>query len=155
MGILTFLLYTIFVLSCFLLIGIVLLQEGKGGGFGEAFGGMVSETFGVRASGVTKVTAALAGVFLLSAVLISMFYGAGSSVASPGTSDTTQSTTLEPDDFGATDGSGAEGGATDGGDAGDDGSGAEAEETESSAEDSGDATGDASEEAGGSEEEGR
>jgi len=113
MGILTILLYLIFVLSCFFLIGIVLLQEGKGGGFGEAFGGMVSDTFGVRASGVTKVTAALAGIFVVSAILISMFYGTGSSGASPGATGTTESTTLEPEDFGATDGSATEGSTTD------------------------------------------
>ncbi len=83
MAILTFFLYTIFVVSSILLIAIVLLQEGKGGGFGEAFGGMVSESFGVRASGAMKLTAGLAGAFVLSAILISMFHGTTGSLAAP------------------------------------------------------------------------
>ncbi len=96
MAILTFLLYTIFLVSCLFLIIIVLLQEGKGGGFGEAFGGIASETFGVRASGVTKVTAGLAAVFLLSAVLISIFHTDGSSVGIGGAVESTQSTEVTP-----------------------------------------------------------
>ena len=64
------LLYVIFALSALLLIVVVLLQESKGGGMGEAFGGMGAETFGVRASGITKFTGYVAGAFLLSALLI-------------------------------------------------------------------------------------
>lgn len=130
---LNFLLYTIFIVSCVALIGIVLLQEGKGGGFGEAFGGMVSETFGVRASGVTKVTAGLATTFLLSAVLIAMFHTDASSVAAPGASGTTQSTTLgDPDATPPADdtGSGDDTGSSD--DSGTNGDGASADDTSGS-----------------------
>jgi preprotein translocase subunit SecG len=54
-----------------LLLGLViLLQEGKGGGLAEAFGGMGAETFGVKSGGINKFTFALAGVFMGSAVLL-------------------------------------------------------------------------------------
>lgn len=128
MAILTFLLYAIFLLSCLFLIIIVLLQEGKGGGFGEAFGGIASETFGVRASGVTKVTAGLATVFLLSAVLISIFHTDASSVGIDGAVESTQSTEVtppisDPGTDSGTDGSSDEDTSSDGGndaDSGDD-----------------------------------
>jgi len=67
---LEFFLYLLFSLSGLLLIVIVLLQEGKGGGLGDAFGGAGAETFGVRAGGVNKVTFALFGVFVLSAMTL-------------------------------------------------------------------------------------
>lgn len=62
--------YVGFVGSSILLLIIILLQEGKGGGIGEAFGGMGGETFGVRASGISRFTGWVAVVFMLSAVLI-------------------------------------------------------------------------------------
>ncbi|MDP6850034.1 MAG: preprotein translocase subunit SecG [Planctomycetota bacterium] len=40
-----FLLYTLFFLSALLLILVILLQEPKGGGLSEAFGGAGAETF--------------------------------------------------------------------------------------------------------------
>ncbi len=63
-------LWLIFILSSLLLIVIVLLQEPKGGGLAEAFGGMGAQTFGVKASGITKFTSYVAVIFLLTAVLI-------------------------------------------------------------------------------------
>lgn len=59
-----------FILSAILLIIVVLLQEGKGGGIAEAFGGMGGETFGVRASGITKFTGWVAFVFMGCALLV-------------------------------------------------------------------------------------
>ncbi len=47
------LLWFIFVVSALLVGLIILIQEGKGGGLGEAFGGMGAETFGVKASAAT------------------------------------------------------------------------------------------------------
>ncbi|MBI4879327.1 MAG: preprotein translocase subunit SecG [Planctomycetes bacterium] len=70
MGVIIGLLWFVFVVACLLLGLIILIQEGKGGGLGEAFGGMGAETFGVKATGVNRVTAILAAVFVLSAVLI-------------------------------------------------------------------------------------
>ncbi|MHC4079063.1 MAG: preprotein translocase subunit SecG [Planctomycetota bacterium] len=63
-------LWILFFLSACLLIFIILLQEPKGGGLAEAFGGMGAETFGVKAAGVNRFTLIVAAVFILSAVLI-------------------------------------------------------------------------------------
>lgn len=63
-----FLLYTLFFISALLLILVILVQEGKGGGLGGALGGAGSETFGVRAGGVSKVTFIIFLVFELSAM---------------------------------------------------------------------------------------
>lgn len=68
--ILEFLLWATFFVSAFILIVVILLQESKGGGLGEAFGGVGAETFGVRPGGINKFTFALAGIFILSAVFI-------------------------------------------------------------------------------------
>ena len=54
-----------------ILVVVILLQEGKGGGFGgESLGGHGQQTFGVAAGGIQKFTAATAAVFLFSAVAI-------------------------------------------------------------------------------------
>ena len=66
---LQFLLYTLFFASALLLILVILLQEGKGGGLSDAFGGAGAETFGVRAGGINRFTFGLFFVFLLSALL--------------------------------------------------------------------------------------
>lgn len=60
----------VFVLSAILLVLVVLLQEPKGGGLAEAFGGMGGETFGHRASGIARFTGWVAFVFMASALLI-------------------------------------------------------------------------------------
>ncbi len=57
-------------MSAFILIVVILLQESKGGGLGDAFGGVGAETFGVRPGGINKFTFAIAAVFVLSAVFI-------------------------------------------------------------------------------------
>jgi preprotein translocase subunit SecG len=56
--------YLVIIGSALLLIAVILLQEGKGGGFGDAFGGMGTETFGARVGGVNKFTASIAAFFL-------------------------------------------------------------------------------------------
>lgn len=70
---LTGLLYTVFIFSCLLLIGIILIQEGKGGGLSDAFGGMGGETFGHRAGPVTKITAFLAALMIVSLIALHKF----------------------------------------------------------------------------------
>jgi len=65
-----FVLWLVFILSSVVLIAVVLLQEPKGGGLAEAFGGMGAQTFGVKATGITKFTAYVAVVFMLSAILL-------------------------------------------------------------------------------------
>lgn len=70
MGVIVGLLWFVFIVSALLLVMIILIQEGKGGGLAEAFGGQGAETFGVKAHGVNRVTAILAGLFLLSSIFI-------------------------------------------------------------------------------------
>ncbi|MCX8229049.1 MAG: preprotein translocase subunit SecG [Planctomycetota bacterium] len=65
-----FLLYTIFFASAFLLILVILLQEGKGGGLSDAFGGAGAATFGVRSGGINRFTFGLFFVFLFSALAL-------------------------------------------------------------------------------------
>ncbi len=60
---------TFFASSLFMVI-IVLLQEPKGGGLAEAFGGMGAQTFGVKSGGINRVTFTVFAVFLVSAVLL-------------------------------------------------------------------------------------
>ncbi len=67
---LTILLYILFVLAALILITVILLQEGKGGGFGDALGVAGQQTFGVKASGIHRFTMIVAVVFLSSAVVI-------------------------------------------------------------------------------------
>ena len=60
---------TLFVIVCILLIIVVLLQKGRGGGLGAAFGGAGQSAFGTRTGDVfTWVTIVLTGLFLLLAV---------------------------------------------------------------------------------------
>lgn len=66
------LLYLLFFLAAVLLVFIILLQEGKGGGIADAFGGAGAQTFGVRAGGVNRVTLVLFAIFLLSALALNM-----------------------------------------------------------------------------------
>lgn len=126
MSILAGLLYFVFVVSSILLIAIVLLQEGKGGGLAEAFGGVGAETFGVKSGGINKATATIAGIFLASAVAISLlaknadtglFSGGAGAGGGPGTASPTEA------EGGAT---GGETGAAGGGEAGEAGAAGEA-----------------------------
>ena len=64
-------LWILFTLICILLSGIILLQEGKGGGLGEAFGGAGQQTFGVKAQGIAKFTGWMAAGLVVIALVIS------------------------------------------------------------------------------------
>ena len=64
--------YILFTLICIILGGIILLQEGKGGGIGAAFGGVGGEAFGHGAGGVNKFTAVLAAIFLGLALVMAL-----------------------------------------------------------------------------------
>ena len=63
--------WVLFFVSAVLLTIVILLQESKGGGLAEAFGGVGAETFGVKTGGINRFTFLLAGVFCGSAILIS------------------------------------------------------------------------------------
>ena len=69
-------LWILFLGSALLLSIVVLLQESKGGGLAEAFGGSGAETFGVKARGISKFTFSLAGAFVGSAILLHMLWNA-------------------------------------------------------------------------------
>ena len=71
MTILHYLGWILFFASAALMTVVVLLQEPKGGGLAEAFGGMGAETFGVKSGGINRFTFLLAGIFCGSAILIS------------------------------------------------------------------------------------
>ncbi|HUS48388.1 MAG TPA: preprotein translocase subunit SecG [Phycisphaerae bacterium] len=61
----TFLL-TLFLVICILMVIVILLQKGRGGGLGAAFGGAGSSAFGTRTGDVfTWVTIVLTALFLL------------------------------------------------------------------------------------------
>ena len=62
--------WVLFFLSSVLLTIVILLQEGKGGGLAEAFGGVGAATFGVKSGGINRVTMTLAVVFCASALVI-------------------------------------------------------------------------------------
>ena len=66
-----YLAWVLFFVSAVLLVIVVLLQESKGGGLAEAFGGAGAETFGVKAGGINRFTFLLAAIFCGSAILIS------------------------------------------------------------------------------------
>src|SRR6187431_3660867 len=74
----------IYVLVCLLLLGVVLLQQGKGGDIAAAFGGSSSQTaFGARAGAtfLTRATAVLATLFMLGAFALGVVgRGSGSVV---------------------------------------------------------------------------
>lgn len=63
-------LYIIFVLSAMTLVVVILLQEGKGGGFGDTLGTAGQQTFGVAAKGIQNFTGVVAAVFMVSAISI-------------------------------------------------------------------------------------
>jgi preprotein translocase subunit SecG len=63
-------LYIVFVLAAIVLIVVILLQEGRGGGFGQALGEHGQQTFGVAAQGIHKFTMWVAVIFLASAVTL-------------------------------------------------------------------------------------
>jgi len=70
MELLITLLYLVFVFSAIILIVVILLQEGRGGGFGQALGEGGQQTFGVGAKGINTFTGYTAVVFLASAIVI-------------------------------------------------------------------------------------
>ncbi len=70
MDLLITLFYIVFVISAIVLIVVILLQEGKGGGFGQALGDHGQQTFGVGAKGINTFTGYTAGIFLFSAILL-------------------------------------------------------------------------------------
>ncbi len=76
MIVLHYLAWVLFFVSAVLMTVVVLLQESKGGGLAEAFGGVGAETFGVKTGGINRFTFLLAAVFCGSAIVISSTWNA-------------------------------------------------------------------------------
>lgn len=68
--------WVLFFVSAVLMTVVILLQESKGGGLAEAFGGMGAETFGVKSGGINRFTFTLAAIFCGSAILVSATWNA-------------------------------------------------------------------------------
>ncbi len=67
---------SLYVLNCFVLVLIVLLQQGKGGDIASAFGGSGSQTaFGARsgATVLSRATAVCGAIFIVGALILTMW----------------------------------------------------------------------------------
>jgi preprotein translocase subunit SecG len=74
---------SIHVLLCFVLIGLVLLQQGKGADLGAALGGGSHSLFGAGGATafVVKATTVSAMLFMVTSILLIKYYGPAESVA--------------------------------------------------------------------------
>ncbi len=76
MGVITVVLYTLVIIVALLLIGLVLIQQSKGGGFGGSFGGVGESVFGAHASShLTKLTVILTTSFFILTLLLAVIVG--------------------------------------------------------------------------------
>lgn len=80
-----YLVVVLYVLVCLFLIGVILLQQGKGGDIANAFGGGSSQAvFGARSGAtlLTRATSVLAGLFVVLSLILTAWgqRGAGSVV---------------------------------------------------------------------------
>jgi len=76
MGIVSAVLYTIVVIIAILLIGLVLIQPSKGGGFGAAFGGMGESVFGAQTlSHLSRLTIILMSIFFALTLILAVISG--------------------------------------------------------------------------------
>ena len=83
MAFLYYFLVTIHILACLFLIGVVLLQQGKGQDLASAFGGGGTQTaFGPRgqANVLSRATTILAGVFMVTSLSLSLIRPRAASV---------------------------------------------------------------------------
>ena len=71
-------LWVLFIAACLLVCAVILLQEGKGGGLGDAFGGAGAQTFGHKADGIAKFTGYLAIGIVVLAIVITKLRSGGS-----------------------------------------------------------------------------
>lgn len=76
MSVLTVVLYTLVVVIALLLIGLILIQQSKGGGFGTSFGGVGESVFGAHAgSHMTKLTVIMTTLFFILTLLLAIVVG--------------------------------------------------------------------------------
>ena len=64
---------------CLMMIGLVLLQQGKGADMGAAFGGGASSVFGASGAGnfISRLTTGVCVAFMVTSVLLVRAYGEG------------------------------------------------------------------------------
>ena len=69
----------IHIFVCLVLMFVVLLQQGKGGGMGSAFGGASAQVFGGSGAGniLTRATAICAAIFMLTSVSLAYMSSSG------------------------------------------------------------------------------
>jgi preprotein translocase subunit SecG len=94
MAFLYYALVTVHILACLFLIGVVLLQQGKGQDLASAFGGGGTQTaFGPRgqANVLSRATTILAGVFMVTSLSLSLIRPRAASVL-----DTLPASTASP-----------------------------------------------------------
>jgi preprotein translocase subunit SecG len=79
MGAIQVLVSILHVFVCLVLMGVVLLQQGKGGGMGSAFGGASAQVFGGSGAGniLTKATTICAAIFMLTSVSLAYMSSSG------------------------------------------------------------------------------
>jgi len=83
MTVLYYVVMTLHVIACLFLIGVVLLQQGKGQDLASAFGGGGTQTaFGPRGSAnvLSRATTILAGVFMVTSLCLTVLKPGGSSI---------------------------------------------------------------------------
>jgi protein translocase SecG subunit len=118
--------FVLFALCAVLVMVVILMQEGKGGGIGAAFGGAAAETFGVKAGTVNRFTSYLTAGFLGLALLYAGLRSAGAqrsvvnrdeppAIGAPGDESPDGAGTTPPGDGAPTDGQPTDGTPTDGG----------------------------------------
>ena len=96
---LTIFLSTLHIIACAFLILVVLLQQGRSGGLGSAFGaGASQQVFGGRGAGnlLTRLTTVFAGVFMATSMSLAYLASAGDLKLKAVKSTTTTSTTNLP-----------------------------------------------------------
>lgn len=98
---LTILLTILHISACLFLILVVLLQQGRGGGLGSAFGGATTQqVFGGRGAGnlLTRLTSLFAAVFMCTSVGLAYLASAGDiklrAIPTRSSVNTTQTTAL-------------------------------------------------------------
>jgi preprotein translocase subunit SecG len=76
MDVVTVVLYTLVIIVALMLIGLVLIQQSKGGGFGGSFAGVGESVFGAHAgSHLTKLTVILTTCFFVLTLLLTVIIG--------------------------------------------------------------------------------
>jgi preprotein translocase subunit SecG len=98
---LTYLMTAFYVLVCFILLMVVLLQQGRGGDIASAFGGSSSQAaFGARAGAtvLTRVTTVCAVLFMFGALALAVLWqhGTTASVVSGKSAPASQSAPAKP-----------------------------------------------------------